>query len=303
MPLDPNTHNIALVVDDNPEALGFVSTALEEIGMTVLVARDGASAIELVKRVQPDVIMMDAIMPGMDGFETTKALKAAPIATDAPIIFMTGLTDRENIVRGLQSGGVDYITKPVEIDEMIARVTVHMLNSKMVRSAREALDSSGRTVLALDEDGALIWGSPKALETLQGAGLTDMGGDGALAPLRQWLAQAVTLPVSKVPAFERLGLRLSYIGRASTREILVRLSVLGSDSPQELLTQELHLTDREGEVLFWLSQGKTNRDIAEILTLSARTVNKHLEQIFQKLGVDNRTSAAVLADRTISLRR
>ena len=133
-------HNIALVVDDNPDALGFVSAALEEIGMTVLVARDGQSALDLASRVQPDVIMMDAIMPGMDGFETTRALKRPPIATDAPIIFMTGLTDRENIVKGLESGGVDYLTKPVEVEEMVARVTVHMLNSKMMRSAREALD-------------------------------------------------------------------------------------------------------------------------------------------------------------------
>lgn len=293
-------HNIALVVDDNPEALGFVSAALEEIGMTVLIARDGQSAIELVNRVQPDVIMMDAIMPGMDGFETCRALKSPPIATDAPIIFMTGLSERENIVKGLQSGGVDYLTKPVELDEMVARVTVHMLNSKMVRSAREALDSFGRAVLALTDDGAVSWGSPRALDTLAQA----TEGDAALqSTLAAWLQQAVGLPVSQAPVFDAAGLRLSFIGRSSSGDCLVRLLVPTTESPGTRLSAGFSLTEREGEVLFWLSQGKTNRDIAEILSLSARTINKHLEQIFQKLGVDNRTSAAVLADRFLGMQQ
>lgn len=303
MPLDPASHNIALVVDDNPEALGFVSAALEDIGMTVLVARDGQSAIELVHRVQPDVIMMDAIMPGLDGFETCAALKKPPIATDAPIIFMTGLSDRESIVKGLRSGGVDYITKPVEIEEMIARVTVHMLNSKMVRSARAALDSFGRSVLAFQESGKVIWGSPRALELLSDSALTSESTPPGQSPLARWLQQAMARPVSQAPVFEGQGLRLTYIGRSSSDELLVRMSVPADNSAHEQLAKALHLTQREGEVLLWLSQGKTNRDIAEILSLSARTVNKHLEQIFQKLGVDNRTSAAVLADRTLNSAR
>ncbi|KAJ54242.1 hypothetical protein ACMU_18625 [Actibacterium mucosum KCTC 23349] len=293
-------HNIALVVDDNPEALGFVSAALEEIGMTVLVARDGQAAIDLATRVQPDVIMMDAIMPGMDGFETTRALKSPPIATDAPIIFMTGLTERENIIKGLESGGVDYLTKPVEIEEMVARVTVHMLNSKMMRSAREALDSFGRAVLALGPEGRIIWGSPGAMQLLSARGLP---GDTAPISVAGWLQNASALPVSQAPGHDAEGLQFSYIGRASSGEALVRLTEQNADSPGDRLASEFSLTGREGEVLYWLSQGKTNRDIAEILSLSARTINKHLEQIFQKLGVDNRTSAAVLADRFLSQRK
>lgn len=110
---DFETRSIALVVDDNPESLGMVSAALETHGMTVLVARDGRSAINLTHRVQPDVILMDAIMPEMDGFETCRALKFGPNPVLAPIIFMTGLSDQEHIVKGLRAGGVDYITKPV----------------------------------------------------------------------------------------------------------------------------------------------------------------------------------------------
>lgn len=303
MPLDPNTHNIALVVDDSPEALEFVSAALEDIGMTVLTARDGSAAIELVKRVQPDVIMMDAMMPGMDGFEACQTLKSAPHATDAPIIFMTGLNDRDSIVRGLSSGGVDYITKPVELEEMIARVTIHLLNSKMMRSAREALDSFGRAVLAIDAQGTVIWGSPRAYDLLDQAGLAASDQLGAHAPLMAWLEQTSTQPVSSMVPLEWLGLRFTYIGRSSTGELLVRLDPTTDDRPHDILAKELNLTDREGEVLFWLSQGKSNRDIAEILSLSARTVNKHLETIFQKLGVENRTSAAIIADRRLNGQR
>lgn len=299
MQFNTSNQNIALVVDDNPEALGFVSTALEDAGMTVLVARDGQSAIDLVQRVQPDVIMMDAVMPGLDGFETCSRLKDQPIATDAPIIFMTGLSDREHILRGLRCGGVDYLTKPIQIEEMVARVTVHLLNSKLVKSAREALDSSGKTVLAFDENGKVSWGSPKALELIKQAGDAVIKNDVATAEVHDWLMKASTQPVSHLQAFKSNGVTLHYIGRSSSGDLLLRLSKSSSKSAQEQLSSTFDLTPREGDVLFWLSQGKTNRDIAEILNLSARTINKHLEQIFQKLGVDNRTSAAVMADRIL----
>lgn len=299
MKFDAAKHNIALVVDDNPEALGMVATALEEIGMTVLVARDGNAAIELNQRVQPDVIMMDAVMPGLDGFETCRRLKSPPISTDAPIIFMTGLTDREHIVKGLSSGGVDYLTKPVEIEEMVARVTVHLMNSKMVRSAREALDSFGKSVLALTETGEVAWGSPKAMETLGTLGSTEAAAALAKRPVVDWLEKVRSLPVSQSPSLEFDNIRLQFIGRSSSGELLVKLSTVSDQTAQAFLAQKFDLTQREGEVLLWLAQGKTNRDIAQILDLSARTVNKHLEQIFQKMGVDNRTSAAVMADRLL----
>ena len=186
---------------------------------------------------------------------------------------------------------------------MVARITVHMLNSKMVRSAREALDSFGRSVLAFYENGTVAWGSPKALQTLQNAEAKAPSEPNVLKPIAGWLQLSMSLPVSQAPIFERFGIRLTYIGRSTSNELLVRMAVQAKESAQEQLAHELSLTRREGEVLFWLSQGKTNRDIAEILALSARTVNKHLEQIFQKLGVDNRTSAAVLADRTLSISR
>ncbi|MDY6859099.1 MAG: DNA-binding response regulator [Pseudomonadota bacterium] len=297
---DPESRHIALVVDDNPESLGMVASALEENGMTVLVARDGASAIDLTRRVQPDVILMDAVMPRMDGFETCRRLKAPPDPTPAPIIFMTGLTEPEYILRGLESGGVDYIKKPVVVEELIARLTIHVMNSKLIQSARNALDTSGRSVLAFDRAGHLIWGSPNAI-ALAGAQGDLIGPEGtAHSTLRAWLTTLPNMPISQITPLQFQTLVLHFVGTTSSGELLIKLQSGSGESNEAALARSFELTDREAEVLFWLTRGKTNRDIGQILSLSARTVNKHLEQVFQKMGVDNRTSAAVLADRVLN---
>ncbi|MEP3639037.1 MAG: DNA-binding response regulator [Paracoccaceae bacterium] len=286
---------IALVVDDTPDTLGMVSTALEQSGITVLVATDGSSAIELTRRVEPDVILMDAVMPGMDGFETCRMLKRGPDPITTPIIFMTGLTEKEHLLEGLASGGVDYITKPVIVEELIARLSTHIINSRMLQSARDALDTSGRTVLACDYEGTVLWGSQKAVKFLQTTGAAVFG-----PSWKTWVASCVNRPVSSVQPFEADDLTFQFIGMTGTREILVKPMRLLSGRKENVLADAFDLTPRESEVLFWLTLGKTNRDISVILGSSARTVNKHLEQVFQKMGVDNRTSAAVMADRVLN---
>ena len=293
--IDLGAKNIALVVDDNPESLGMVSSALEQQGMTVLVARNGRSAIQLTERVQPDVILMDAVMPELDGFETCRLLKTGPNPTLAPIVFMTGLTEQESVVKGLKSGGVDYITKPVVIEEMIARLTTHILNSRLLQSARQAIDSFDRAVLAFDAQANLSWASDKANQTLTANGI-----DLKAEAVRAWVTGCIGQPVSAVdPNPLKNGYLLQFIGYSAAQEVLVRLVRQNLGSNEDILQRTFDLTRREAEVLYWLTLGKTNRDISTILSLSARTVNKHLEQVFQKMGVDNRTSAAVLADRKI----
>jgi DNA-binding response OmpR family regulator len=286
---------IALVVDDTPDTLGMVSAALESNGITVLVATDGKTAIELARRVEPDVILMDAMMPGMTGFETCRALKFGDDPVTVPIIFMTGLTEKEHVLEGLASGGVDYITKPVVIEELLARISTHMINSKLLQSARDALDMSGRSVLACDLDGNVLWGSHKALEFLNTSNLPTMG-----ASWTAWVTQSAQRPASSVQPYEIGDLSFQYIGVTATPEILVKPMRRISSSREDVLEETFNLTRREAEVLYWLTLGKTNRDISAILGLSARTVNKHLEQIFQKMGIDNRTSAAVMADRVLN---
>lgn len=287
--------HIALVVDDDPASLDLVSNALEDCGMTVLAARDGASALTLATRIDPDVILLDALMPQMDGFETCRRLKDAPHNVASPIIFMTGLDDRDHILKGLKSGAVDYITKPLNVDELIARMTVHIMNSKLMQSARAALDLSGPALLALAEDGKLLWGSPRALELIE----TEASPSWPSRDFLDWLAEASSKPLSNLRPYCSAGPRFEIIGSGTAGEVMIKVVSVGTSSNEERLADAFGLTGRESEVLYWLSMGKTNRDIGEILKLSARTVNKHLEQVFQKMGVDNRTSAAVRADRLL----
>jgi len=298
-PLLP-ARSIALVIDDAPETLGLISSALEENGMTVLVARSGGEGLELARRVRPDVILMDAVMPGMDGFETCRLLKSGPRPEPAPVIFMTGLTDSQHILKGLRAGGVDYITKPVVVDELIARIITHVLNARAISSARSALEQAGQSVLAFAPDGRLAWGSPGALALLESSEGRMLVAEGqASDALARWIAGLCEQPISTAQPFAGGGFALKYLGQ-NPGEIMVRIKRHSEGENESLLAEAFGLTDREAEVLFWLTRGKTNRDIAEILDLSARTVNKHLEQVFHKMGVDNRTSAAVIADRLLN---
>lgn len=286
-----------LIVDDSPETLRMLTDALDGAGMTVMVALDGASAMRVVEQIVPDIILLDAVMPGIDGFETCRRLKRLPNQNDIPVIFMTGLAETEHIVRGLEVGGVDYVTKPIVIAEMLARIKVHLSNARLTQSARAALDVSGRILFAVDHRGKIIWATPQAQKLLV---RVETGNSPELpAPWLDWLdrmQQTGTAP--KAPPSAPFGdskHRLQYMGKLNADQFLLRLTrETSSDSPAEF-SKELGLTSREGEVLSWLSKGKTNRDIAQILELSPRTVDKHLEQIYAKLGVENRTAAAAVA--------
>ena len=203
------------------------------------------------------------------------------------------------------SGGVDYVLKPVAPDEVIARIGVHLANARLTRSAQIALDAAGRFLLAADRQGRVLWSTPQAARLIEQAG----GASGAFLPpaVTQWLRSCVDNPqaarqASLTTAFQADGthrLQVTYIGQVGPDEQLLRLVAEQSDSDEILLRERLRLTSREAEVLLWLSRGKSNRDIAEILGLSPRTINKHLEQMFEKLGVENRASATALAVRTL----
>lgn len=287
---DARCRDVVLVVDDSPETVGMLTSALEAAGITVLVALDGHRALSLVERVTPDLILMDAMMPGLDGFETCRRLKQAK-RIEAPVIFMTGLSETEHILRGFESGGVDYVTKPVVTDELIARMRAHLVNARTTLSARSALDATGRFLLAVDGSGSILWLTPQARQILAAEELNMQRAAEILrteVPKGSITSQGLSVDLS--------GRRLAFtlVGAAGD-EILLRISEIRSDDFPERLRQSFALTPKEAEVLLWLAKGKSNRDIAEILNQRPRTVNKHLEQIFEKLGVENRTAAAARA--------
>lgn len=204
---------VVLLIDDVPDTVRMIAEALDAAGFTVLVATDGASALKRVARIRPDAVLLDACMPGMDGFETCRQLKLVAGMDTVPVIFMTGLAETERIVEALSAGGIDYLVKPVAPDELVARLHAHL---RVARQLNEAM--------------------------------------------------------------------------------------LVQQTDNEAL-RENPLTQREMAVLEWVAHGKTNRDIGDILSMSPRTVNKHLEHIYEKLGVETRTAAGAQFSRLEPLRK
>ena len=189
--------DIVLLVDDSPEALGFLTDALEQSGFSALIATSGQAALNIAERITPDIILLDAVMPVMDGFETCRRLKANAAVAQVPVIFMTGLTETEHVVRALESGGVDYLTKPINIDELRARIRVHLSNARSAQSARVALDAAGRHLLAVRANGAIHWSTPQATRLVNAATGRDDGLEIVVAHISGWLSDRVTVDAAR----------------------------------------------------------------------------------------------------------
>ncbi|NGZ85006.1 response regulator transcription factor [Duganella aceris] len=285
---------LVLVVDDVPENLAVLHDALDESGFTVLVANNGETALQRAIESQPHIILLDAIMPGMDGFETCRRLKANLVTRHIPVVFMTGLTEAEHVVAAFDAGGNDYVTKPLRTSEVLARIAAHMQTARLVDQARSALDAFGNAVIAMSpRDGRIVWQTPLARTLMQGY-LVD-------AELPTWLQATQAAHVqglSHPPLTLARGSRRLIFSAAEFSEDEQWMIVLREESDVaqiEKLMVSFKLTQRESEVLNWVIKGKTNRDIGEILGTSPRTINKHLEHVFVKLGVETRTSAAAVA--------
>ncbi|WP_425261911.1 response regulator [Rubrivivax sp. RP6-9] len=309
----PGGADVVLVVDDVPDNIALLNDALDEAGYTVLVATGGEAALALAARALPDIVLLDAVMPGMDGFEVARRLKADPDTAPIPIVFMTGLTETEHVVAAFGAGGSDYVTKPIRPREVLARIAAHLHQARAQRQARHALDAFGHATLVVRErDGRRVWQTALARRLLA----EHFGGDehGTPPEVIAWVArealrrragaEAQTLTVAR--GARRITFALHAMPDSSmddadggtggaSAEWLVVMRASDDAAIVEAITLALELTAREAEVLYWVVKGKTNRDIGDILGTSPRTVTKHLEHIFAKLGVETRTAAAAVA--------
>jgi DNA-binding response OmpR family regulator len=298
--LDRANSNVVLIVDDVPDNLSVLHDALDESGYTVLVATGGEAALQRASQALPDIVLLDAMMPGMDGFEVAKRLKASSATAHIPIIFMTGLTETEHLVAALDAGGVDYVTKPIKPKEVLARMSVHVQGARQARQTRNALDAFGyASITVRASDGKLMWQTPLARELL----LAYYGASSPLAPqpvvdwLRRHLADAqkqIEPPrLTAELGARRLTFRLHQ--QTGDEDWLIVMRENSDTAVIEAMSLSFKLTAREAEVLYWVVKGKINRDIADIVGASPATVKKHLERIFAKLGVETRTAAAGMA--------
>lgn len=287
-----------MIVDDAPGNLALLSDALQEAGYRVLVATDGISALDQLQLVTPDVILLDGVMPGMDGFETCRQLKNGPQTRRIPILFMTALGELDDLLRGFNEGAVDYIVKPFRNEEVLARVAAQLAQARATQRAEQALTQSGLAALAIDRLGAVTWATPAA-----STWLAELPGDpvpaGLPTELLSWAVAATARTPFQAPdsfVLQHNGTQYSALISPceNTGEYLLMLGKRSGDWDIDSVRGSLGLTFKETEVLMWIARGKTNRDIGLILNCSPRTVNKHLEHVFEKLGVETR-SAAVAA--------
>lgn len=291
---------IAMIVDDTPGNLALLSDTLSEAGYRVLVATDGLSALEQIAYLKPDIILLDIMMPGIDGFETCNRLKSSPKTADIPVLFMTALSELDNLLRGFDEGAVDYIVKPIRPPEVLARVELQLTQARNLRRVEDTLNNSPFSALAIDSSGNITWLTPGGIRWLdefqQKHGFTGSSevGSSLPKPILEWIKLRLELG-EKSGSFESYragaGFSAKIIPCQSSSEYLLILEKHSAEWDLDLIRNSLGLTVRETEILMWISRGKTNKEVGLILGSSPRTINKHLEHIFEKLGVATRAAA------------
>lgn len=294
----PASPLVILVVDDAVDTLRMLGDALIGEGYLVLAARDAQEALARFEVTVPDGVLLDAVMPGMDGFALCRHIKNNPVWSHVPIVFMTGLSESDQILRGFASGGVDYVVKPLRIPEVMARLATHVRNARVARMAQTAVDVAGLGSVVLDAQGRVAWSSPQALAWM---GMAFGHDTVATSQAAAWLNQALRSNEAMHDLGRQGRLLARNLGPGTLGESMLLLTLTPSDSPAAQRLRQVALTPRETEVLSWLAKGKTNRDIAEILGMSHRTVNKHLEHVFEKLGVETRSAAAAIAGHLLPM--
>jgi Response regulator containing a CheY-like receiver domain and an HD-GYP domain len=299
-----------LVIDDVPDNVAVLFDFLRTHGFKILVSESGSHALGELPAIAPDLILLDVMMPGLDGFETCRRLKADPKFSDVPVFFMTALGDPVDKVRGFQLGAADYITKPIFPEEVLARIRVHLelrdrnrelaeQNEKLdaaiqqrVAAERALRASLDRAVLVIGPDARPQFVSDAAAKLLQRFFPSHTGPSlpGAVA---NQLSQS---PTAFTVAHGNRDLVFTPAPRndAKSSSTLIYLEEKAPPPSPEML-HVLGLTPREAEILFWVAQGKTSPEIAIIVGNAPATVKKHVENITAKLGVETRLAAALKA--------
>lgn len=278
-----------LVVDDSPANLSLLLDALTDAGHDILVAESGRSALTLLDHTTPDLVLMDLVMPGMDGVAACRQLKQRPDCRDLPVLFLTAVDDPAQKLQAFEAGAVDYISKPVYPPEVLARVSAHLQIRALQKSLAEELtlrletenqlsQSLDRALVLADAAGRIIFSTRLAEDLLH---KHFPGRAGPVLPPGLGTGDG-PLAVRRFAEADRNEYQMMILEEAGAPPGPAALRILG-------------LTTREAEVLYWIAQGKSNPDIALILAANVRTIHKHVEHIFEKLGLENRNAAMLAA--------
>jgi DNA-binding NarL/FixJ family response regulator len=318
-----------LIVDDTSAILALLYEQLEQNNFSVMVAESGVSALQRIRRLKPDLILLDVLMPNLDGFETCRRLKADPATQEIPVIFMTGLHDINEMVHGFAVGGVDYITKPLQMPEVLARIHTHLTIRQLQQQLQEQNELLEQRVhertLALQAEI-----SRRRQQEAEKQKLLDMVGKQSdqLRALTAWVIDShhqhgvglsATLRAQMTETLQIVHMHLDLINDTVarlddqiSRELIVyqttnlRTSLaqleeeLGifvveinkpSPAAQEVMGNPLiKLSAREREVMQLIVDGKANAEIADLLYVSETTVRTYRSRILQKLELDDVTA-------------
>jgi CheY-like chemotaxis protein/DNA-binding CsgD family transcriptional regulator len=304
--------NTVLVVDDVPANADVVLNHLTAAGFRVLYAGSGARALKQLEYSVPDLILLDIKMPGLDGIETCRLIKQRPEWRNIPVIFITGADELSQKLAAFEAGGVDFVTKPILPEEVEARVRTHLRlrelqaeleqkNQALIEEIELRLDAEKQLEARLDQafviasyEGGVHFSTRQAGILLQ-AFFPSTSMTTLPEAVVRWLASAERQRPLIIQNSQKGDLQIDHLASSdSTKLALLRLEQRNSCWGPKAL-QTLGLTPREAEVLYWITEGKTNPEIATILDTTLHTVKKHNNKLFAKLGVETRMAAARLA--------
>lgn len=259
---------IIMTIDDSPESLKLLTNILAGQGFEVRQALNGRMALEAIRRQLPDLIILDIRMPEMDGLELCRQLKNDANTRIVPIIFISGLKDSDDKIKAFEAGGLDYITKPFQEAEVLARVKLHLALNKMKQNLEELVRH--RTI-KLEE-------SNTALKVLLDHRQSE----------REKFEENVISHINSLvmPYLKRLQeSNLTHQQMALTDVIESNLGEVTSQFSGKLYARAVGLTRREMEVAALVKTGKTNTEIADILYVSEHAVSFHRQNLRKKLGL------------------
>jgi DNA-binding NarL/FixJ family response regulator len=298
---------LLLVVDNNPQPPAALYAALDAAGYGVTVAADGSTALLRAAQADPDLVLLDASMDahaaGADAFALARRFKTEPSTAHMPIVFFSdGPAHADVVLAAFEAGAVDCVRKDIGAPELLVRLAAHVRAARHARQARNALDAYGHATIAVhinqhtpNTRPRLVWQTPLARAWLPT--YFDSPPDVLPEALLQWLQLSIDgheqRPLTVVQQQRQLVCNLQ--SRTDDGDWLVVLREVSDAATVEATMQAFRLTVRESEVLYWVVKGKTNRDVGDILGSSPATVKKHLERVYEKLGVETRTAAAAMA--------
>jgi DNA-binding response OmpR family regulator/DNA-binding CsgD family transcriptional regulator len=298
-----------LVVDDLPANVDIVLNHLTTQGYRVLYAGSGKRALQQLEKSLPDLILLDLRMPGIDGLETCRRIKATPDWAHLPVIFMTASDELEQKLAAFAAGAVDFVTKPILPEEVEARVRTHLRirelqaeleakNQKLSEEMELRLDAEKQLETNLDQgfvvanrNGQILFAARQARIALR-AYFAELVEGLLPEPIRQWLRVENHDKALKLAVVQKGELQIERIAASDSGHVFLLRLTQGNNAwgPQALTA--LGLTPREAEVLYWITEGKTNPEISTILNTTLHTIKKHNNNLFEKLGVETRMAAA-----------